>query len=90
MVSKLVITALVLLVIAGGQPGHAVPLRSGISVGWKTGMKQGSPGGMPPSVSALHARMGKKNYSLLLASLHDLHLCIRCSETHYCFRFYAL
>lgn len=59
MVSKFAFTALVLIMAVGGELGHAVPLRRGLSVGWMNGMKGGAPGGMQPSDTKLLARVGK-------------------------------
>ncbi|CAM0145633.1 unnamed protein product [Urochloa decumbens] len=59
MVSKLAIALLVLRVVVGGH-GDAMPLRRiqiSKSLGWMNGMKGGSPGGMHPSDTALHAKV---------------------------------
>ncbi|CAN6360235.1 unnamed protein product [Urochloa humidicola] len=60
MVSKFAFAALVLLVVVGCELGHAVPLRCGLGLGWMNGMRGGSPGGMQPSETKLHATVGKR------------------------------
>ena len=59
MASKLAFAALVLLVVAGGEIGHAAPLRRSLGLGWMNGMRGGSPGGMQPSETKLQANSGK-------------------------------
>lgn len=59
MASRVAFAALVLLVAVGGELGHAVPLRRGLSLGWANGMRGGAPGGMHPSRTTLHAGAGK-------------------------------
>ena len=59
MASKLAIAVLVLLMVVGIEHGNAMPVRRGLSLGWTSGMKGGSPGGMHPSDTAVHAKIGK-------------------------------
>lgn len=59
MASKFAFAALLLLVVVGGELGHAVPLRRGLGLGWMNGVNGGSPGGMQPSETKLQAAVGK-------------------------------
>ncbi|KAL6608039.1 hypothetical protein ACP70R_041102 [Stipagrostis hirtigluma subsp. patula] len=61
MASRLALAAVVMLVVLlGAEVGHAVPLKRTLNIGWMNGMNGGSPGGMQPSDTMLHATVGEK------------------------------
>ncbi|CAL5094769.1 unnamed protein product [Urochloa decumbens] len=75
MVSKFALAALVLLVVVGGELGHAVPLRRGLGLGWMNGMRGGSPGGMQPSETKLQATEREERFTRLMRKQGSSALC---------------